>query len=77
MKRVLVCIAAVTVFLFSGIAYSEDSKQKPNVNLDEIVVKDKRVRDFVEIDVKAPTTQEIIPKEMINTLLNEAQTGSY
>ena len=32
---------------------------------------------FVEIDAGAQTTQEIISKRMVETMLNEAQTGSY
>ncbi len=36
-----------------------------------------RPNDFVEIDQKSPTTGDIIPKGMVDVLLNEAQVGSY
>jgi iron complex outermembrane receptor protein len=77
MKKILICLVVVLACFLSRTAFSGDTPRDPNVKLDEIVVKESAAKEFVEIDTKSPTTQEIIPKQMIDLLLNEAQTGSY
>jgi iron complex outermembrane receptor protein len=77
MAKVLICSIIAIAFFFPCAVRSQETEKAPNVKLEEIVVKEKETKEFVEIDPKSLTTQETIPKEMINTLLNEAQTGSY
>jgi iron complex outermembrane receptor protein len=77
MVKVLVCAVITLACFFPFGASAEENEKQANVKLEEIVVKEKETKEFVEIDTKSPTTQEVIPKETVNTLLNEAQTGSY
>jgi len=77
MVKILVCIVITLACFFPFTAPAEENEKQANVKLEEIVVKDKEAKELVDIDNKSLTTQEVIPKNMVNTLLNQAQTGSY
>lgn len=76
-KVLIIYSVAAMACLFPFVSFSQETGKEQNIKLEEIVVKEKAPKDFVEIDTKSSTTREVIPKEMINILLNEAQTGSY
>jgi iron complex outermembrane receptor protein len=76
--------AGQTTTVQPGAPSSTTTPGTGNVPVTEVTVKAQKEKqanarpdDFVEIDQKSPTTDETVPKEMINILLNEAQVGSY
>jgi hypothetical protein len=60
------CWAVTVCCLFPCPALSEESGKDPAVQLEKIVVKEKKGTDLVEVDQKSPTTEDTIPKSGID-----------
>lgn len=69
-------VAMACLFPLIVSAEEKEKEKQPSITLDKVVVKGKK-KSLVEIDNKAATTQEVLPKELLDASLNAAQTGSY